>query len=58
VHIGQPLVNGAAVKATIKAQHKGPKVIVFKYRPKQRYRRKRGHRQLLTRLYIDSIETA
>ncbi len=58
LHIGRPLVRGAAVKATIRAQHKGPKVIVFKYRPKQRYRRKRGHRQLLTRLHIDAIETA
>jgi ribosomal protein L21 len=31
-------------------------VIVFKYRPKQRYRRKKGHRQQLTRLHIDAIE--
>jgi large subunit ribosomal protein L21 len=54
--IGQPLVEGAKVLATVKAQHKGRKVIVFKYRPKQRYRRKKGHRQQLTRLHIDAIE--
>ncbi|MFN2166268.1 MAG: 50S ribosomal protein L21 [Anaerolineae bacterium] len=54
--IGQPQVEGAKVLATIKAQHKGRKVIVFKYRPKQRYRRKKGHRQQLTRLHIDAIE--
>lgn len=56
VVIGQPVVKGAAVKATVKAQHKGKKVIVFKYRPKQRYRVKNGHRQNLTRLVIDAIE--
>lgn len=54
--IGQPLVDGAKVLATVRAQHKGRKVIVFKYRPKQRYRRKQGHRQLQTRLRIDAIE--
>jgi large subunit ribosomal protein L21 len=57
-HIGQPLVAGAQVKATVKAQHKGRKVTIFRYRAKQRYRRKRGHRQLLTRLHIDAIEMA
>ena len=54
--VGQPAVDGARVLATVKSQHKGRKVIVFKYRPKQRYRRKKGHRQQLTRLYIDAIE--
>jgi large subunit ribosomal protein L21 len=56
VVIGQPVVKGAKVTATVKAQHKGKKVIVFKYRPKQRYRVKNGHRQNLTRLLIDAIE--
>ncbi|MEA3338208.1 MAG: 50S ribosomal protein L21 [Chloroflexota bacterium] len=54
--IGQPVVEGAKVLATVKSQHKGRKVIVFKFRPKQRYRRKKGHRQQLTRLYIDAID--
>lgn len=54
--VGKPLVEGAKVLATVRAQHKGRKVIVFKYRPKQRYRRKKGHRQYLTRLRIDAIE--
>ena len=54
--IGQPVVEGAKVQATIKAQHKGDKVIVFNYVPKERIRRKKGHRQLLTRLRIDAIE--
>ncbi|MEI2689034.1 MAG: 50S ribosomal protein L21 [Anaerolineae bacterium] len=54
--VGQPVVQGAKVTATVQAQHKGKKVIVFKYRPKQRYRVKNGHRQYLTRLHIDAIE--
>ena len=53
--IGQPLVEGARVKATVTRQAKGRKVIVFKYRSKKRYRRKKGHRQFLTRLRIDEI---
>jgi large subunit ribosomal protein L21 len=53
--IGQPLVDGARVKATVTRQAKGRKVIVFKYRSSKRYRRKKGHRQHLTRLRIDEI---
>lgn len=45
----------AAVKATVTGQGKGPKVIVFKYRPKKGYHRKQGHRQLFTELRIDGI---
>ena len=53
--IGQPLVEGAKVKATVTRQVKGRKVIVFKYHSSKRYRRKRGHRQHYTRLRIDEI---
>ena len=55
VKIGQPQVDGAKVKATVTRQAKGRKVIVFKYRPSKRYRRKIGHRQHYTRLRIDEI---
>jgi large subunit ribosomal protein L21 len=55
VQIGQPLVAGAKVKATVTRQVKGRKVIIFKYRPSKRYRRKKGHRQNYTRLRIDEI---
>jgi len=55
IEIGNPLVSKAAVKATIKKQIKGDKVIAFKYKPKKRYRRKVGHRQLLTILHLDKI---
>jgi large subunit ribosomal protein L21 len=53
--IGQPQVDGAKVIATVTRQAKGRKVIVFKFRPRNRYRRKRGHRQYYTRLRIDEI---
>lgn len=55
VAIGTPLVQGAKVQATVLDQVKGPKVVVFKYKPKKRYRVKKGHRQQYTRLKIDSI---
>jgi len=53
--IGDPLVAGAKVQATVVEHFKGPKIVVFKYKPKQRYRVKTGHRQQYTRLKIDSI---
>ena len=52
VQIGTPLISGAKVLATVVSQGKGPKLTVFKYKPKKRYRRKTGHRQSLTRLTI------
>jgi large subunit ribosomal protein L21 len=55
IQIGTPLVEGAKVQATVVSQVKGPKVIVFRYKPKKRYRVKTGHRQKYTRLQIDSI---
>ena len=55
VQVGTPLVAGAKVQATVVSQVKGPKVVVFKYKPKQRYRIKKGHRQQYTRIIIDSI---
>ena len=57
VTVGTPVVKGAKVKATVLDHFKGRKILVFKYRPKQRYRVKNGHRQQYTRLLIESIET-
>lgn len=53
--IGAPLVEGAKVQATVLEQVKGPKLIVFRYKPKKRIRTKTGHRQKYTRLQIDAI---
>ncbi|MCJ7717394.1 MAG: 50S ribosomal protein L21 [Anaerolineales bacterium] len=55
VTIGTPVIKGAQVKTTVTGQIKGPKIIVFKYKPKVRYRRKQGHRQKYTLLQIDKI---
>ncbi len=55
VNVGTPTVEGAKVVATSKGEGKGDKVVVFKYKPKVRYRKKTGHRQLYTRLVIDKI---
>lgn len=53
--IGQPLVSGASVSAEIKAQDKGPKIVIFKFRRRKNYRRKTGHRQPYTELKITGI---
>ena len=55
VTVGTPTVEGAKVIATSQGEGKGKKVIVLKYKPKVRYRKKTGHRQLYTRLVIDKI---
>lgn len=55
VKIGTPVVDGAKVIASVDAQKRGEKLIVFKMRPKKRYRRKTGHRQNLTQLTIKDI---
>jgi|SRR5579884_559483 len=53
--VGAPLLENAMVLATAEKQGRGPKLIVFKYKSKKRYRHKRGHRQELTFLTIDDI---
>ena len=53
--IGQPVVEGAKVVARVESEGRGRKILVWKYRPKQRYRRRQGHRQAYTRLRIEKI---
>jgi large subunit ribosomal protein L21 len=53
--VGTPLVAGATVQAQVEQQYRGPKIVVFKYKPKKRYRRRTGHRQALTRVAITAI---
>lgn len=55
VAVGRPTIEGAKVLATVVDVGKKDKVIVFKYKPKVRYRRKKGHRQPFTRLAIKEI---
>jgi large subunit ribosomal protein L21 len=56
--IGTPLVAGATVSAEVVAQDRGPKIIVFKKKRRQNYRRKNGHRQDITVLRIKDISAA
>ncbi|MBW4613987.1 MAG: 50S ribosomal protein L21 [Desmonostoc vinosum HA7617-LM4] len=53
--IGQPLVAGATVEGTVLRHFRDRKVLVYKMKPKKKTRKKRGHRQEVTRLMIDSI---
>ncbi|MFN8441672.1 MAG: 50S ribosomal protein L21 [Caldilineaceae bacterium] len=55
VQVGQPTVAGASVSAKITGQYRGNKIRVFKYRPKKRIRVRKGHRQSLTRLQIETV---
>ncbi len=55
VSVGAPYVDGARVRARVADHIKGDKILVFKYRPKKRIRRRRGHRQQYTRLLIEEI---
>lgn len=56
--IGEPVVKGATVEATVVAQTRGPKITVFKKKRRQNYRRKKGHRQDLTMIQITNIKAA
>ena len=56
VRIGTPLVEGARVVARIAGEAKGPKLRIFKYKRRKRYRLRQGHRQRYTRVVIESIE--
>ena len=58
VTVGAPLVAGATVTATVVAQDRLAKVIIFKKRRRQNSRRKNGHRQYVTVLRIDAINAA
>ena len=53
--LGQPFVKDATVALKVMAHRRGPKVIVYKMRPKKKTRRKNGHRQELTRVMVESI---
>jgi large subunit ribosomal protein L21 len=55
VTIGTPLVAGASVSGTLLGERLGPKIIVFKFKQKVKYRRRTGHRQHLMRVRIDAI---
>jgi len=55
ITVGQPMVEGASVEATITGQHRDRKIHMMRYRAKKRIRVRKGHRQYKTRLEIGSI---
>lgn len=55
VQLGAPFLSGKSVKATITEQGREKKVTIIKFKPKVRYRRKRGHRQEYTKVQITAI---
>ncbi|MEL7490300.1 MAG: 50S ribosomal protein L21 [Pseudomonadota bacterium] len=57
VTVGSPLVDGASVAAEIVRQMRDKKVVIFKKRRRQNYRRKKGHRQHLTEVKVTDILT-
>ena len=52
---GNPVVKGASVECKVEKHGKNKKIIVFKYRPKKKYRKKQGHRQPYTKLVVTKI---
>lgn len=54
--VGSPVLNGAKVTGRVLSHGRGRKIIVYKMKPKKGTRRKQGHRQGYTRVFIDSIE--
>lgn len=58
VTVGNPTVDGATVSGTVLGEELGPKLIIFKFKQKVKYRRTAGHRQHLTRVRIDEISAS
>jgi large subunit ribosomal protein L21 len=57
IDIGAPMIEGAKVTAKVLKQDKGEKLVIFKYKPKKRYKVKKGHRQFFTEVEITDIKS-
>ncbi len=55
LNVGNPYLNGAKVEAKVLAQAKDKKIVVFKYKSKKNYRKRKGHRQPFTLVEIENI---
>lgn len=56
VKVGSPVVEGAKVQAEVLDQKKNKKVVIFKFKAKKNYRKKKGHRQPYTLVKIEKID--
>ncbi len=55
VRVGQPLVEGVTVRATIIEQGRLPKIVIFKHKRRKDYRKRQGHRQAYTAMRVENI---
>jgi large subunit ribosomal protein L21 len=55
ISVGEPVLDGASVKAEVVSHGRDPKVIVFKRKRRKGYRRKQGHRQDYTEIQVNEI---
>lgn len=55
VQVGQPYVKGASIQVKIEKEVRGQKLVVFKFRRKKRYKKKKGHRQNYHKLTVEAI---
>jgi len=55
VKVGAPFIDGGKVSATVKAQGRGKKIEIVKFRRRKHYRKQQGHRQSFTEIQIDKI---
>jgi len=55
IFVGKPYLKNVQVEAIVGKDFLGPKVLVYKMKPKKKYRRKKGHRQQLTRVLIEKL---
>ncbi len=53
--VGAPFLSGAKVSASIAGQHREKKILVFKFKRRQGYKKKQGHKQPITRIKIGKI---
>lgn len=58
LHIGRPTIKGATVLCEVATHVRGPKLIAFKFRRRESYKKTKGHRQRLTRLLVTEITLA
>ena len=58
LHVGRPVIKGAKVVCEVASHFRGPKVIAFKFRRRESYKKTKGHRQNLTRLLVKEIKFA
>ena len=55
VQLGEPYLKNSHLEANVLNHLRGPKILVYKMKPKKKTRKKQGHRQKLSKIYINKI---